>query len=287
MIRFYLICISLCGLCLTNIDGQTTVNNIFKTYQEEQLSFERAYFEAISNADTSVSTMARQENLNEILLKKVYSHKKFGNFQAANEAALRLDLVGMADSIQYKYRKEIVVTFYLQNKFEDAHNQIIQHKLINNETTFKNKFDFWEILTLANLKKYKEADSLFYQYCNLKNILIKKNEIDFEKNVKTYNIKKAKFLATVLPGAGMIYLGKTKEGIFSLGLQALSLGWGVHNILNKYYASGFFTGFGLFQTFYFGGIKRSEILAKELNETQSQKITNSYLEKLLEIEKGN
>lgn len=285
MIKFYLICISLCGLCLTPIDGQITANSIFKTYQEELLSYERAYFEAISNADTSVSILARQKNINDILLKKAYCHKKFGDFQAANEAALRLELVGLADSIQYKYRKEIMITFYLQNKFEDAHNQIIQHKLINSDSTIQNKFDFWEIMILANLKKYKEADSLFYHYANSNHSLIKNNEIDFGKNIKTYNVKKAKFLATILPGAGMIYLSKTKEGLFSLGLQALSLGWGIHNIFNKYFASGFFTGLGLFQTFYFGGIKRSEILAKELNEIQSQKLANKYLEKLIEIEK--
>ena len=80
MIKFYLICISLCGLCLTPIDGQITANSIFKTYQEELLSYERAYFEAISNADTSVSILARQKNINDILLKKAYCHKKFGDF---------------------------------------------------------------------------------------------------------------------------------------------------------------------------------------------------------------
>lgn len=288
MIKYFLICIFLCGLCLIKVKSQTfsDINQNSNAYELELLNLESAYFDLISNIDSTITLIERQIQGNEIILQKVFCHKKNGKFEAANETALRLEMNNLPDSNQYKYRKELMFSFYILNKFEDAYNQIIQHKLITQDSTYKNKLDFWEILTLSNLQKYDLADSLLATYSK------KKNNIPFYfdksnsyKNIKIYNAKKAKVLATILPGAGMLYLGKTKEGLFSLALQAITLGWGIHNIYNKYYASGFFTGLGLFQTFYFGGINRTEILVNELNEVQRLKITNKYLEILLAMEK--
>jgi hypothetical protein len=64
---------------------------------------------------------------------------------------------------------------------------------------------------------------------------------------------------------GQIYAGYPKEGLVSAGLQALSLGFGVYHVLNRYYFIGFFTGAGLFQTFYFGGARRASLMAEETN----------------------
>jgi hypothetical protein len=288
MIKYFLICIFLCGLCLIKVKSQTFSENNQNSnaYELELLNLERAYFDLINYTDTTTSLIERQIQSNEIILQKVYCHKKNGKFEAANETALRLEMNNLPDSNQYKYRKELMFSFYILNKFEDAYNQIIQHKLITQDSAYINKLDFWEILTLSNLKKYEKADSLLANYSQ------KKNNIPFYfdksntyKNIKIYKAKKAKVLASIFPGAGMLYLGKTKEGLFSLALQAITLGWGIHNISNKYYASGFFTGFGLFQTFYFGGINRTEILVEELNKAQQLKITNKYLEALLALEK--
>ncbi len=288
MIKYFLTCIFLCALYLIEVKSQSIKDNNLNSeaYDLELLKLERAYFDLLNIRDSTNSEAEKQIQRNEIILQKVYCHKKYNKFEAANETALRLDMNDLPDSNHYKYRKEIMFSFYILNKFEDAYNQIIQYKLITQDSTYKNKLDFWEILTLSSLKKYDQADSLIANYSQIKsNIPFYFDKTNSYKNIKIYKPKKAKVLATILPGAGMIYLGKTKEGLTSIALQAITLGWGIHNIYNKYYASGFFTGLGLFQTFYFGGINRTEILVEELNKTQSLKITNKYLEALLALEK--
>lgn len=288
MIKYFLTCIYLCGLCLIKINSQNLADKNLdsKSYELELLGYERAYFDLISNVDSTVSELDFQIQRNEIILQKVFCHKKNGNFEAANETALRLEMNGLPDSILYKYRKEIMFSFLILDKYEDAYNQIIQHKLFVQDSAYKNKLDFWEILTLSSLKKYNLADSLLANYSQSKfKTSINLTDFKKQKEIKIYNAKKAKILATILPGAGMIYLGKTKEGIFSMALQAITLGWGIQNIYNKYYASGLFTGLGLFQTFYFGGINRTEILVEELNKVQLKRITNNYLDALIVLEK--
>jgi hypothetical protein len=288
MIKYYLTCIFLCGLCLIKTNCQNLANKKLdsKNYEVELLGYERAYFDLINNADSTVSELDKQILANEIILQKVFCHKKNGNFEAANETALMLEMNSLPDSTQLRYRKEIMFSFLILDKFEDAYSQIVQYKLLSQDSTFKNGLDFWEILTLSSLKKYDLADSLLAIYSQSK-YKANFNLTDFknQKDVKIFNAKKAKLLATILPGAGMIYLGKTKEGLFSMALQAITLGWGIHSIYNKYYASGLFTGLGLFQTFYFGGINRTEILVEELNSARYKKITNKYLDALLALEK--
>ena len=89
-------------------------------------------------------------------------------------------------------------------------------------------------------------------------------------------------MSFLMPGLGQIYAGYAKEGLVSAGLQALALGFGVYHVLNRYYMIGFFTGAGLFQTFYFGGARRASIMAEETN--RKRKARNSQKIRALLVE---
>jgi len=81
---------------------------------------------------------------------------------------------------------------------------------------------------------------------------------------------------------GQAYAGFPKEALASAGLQALALGFGIYHVLNRYYLIGFFTGAGLFQSFYFGGARRAATMAEETNRKRkarnSQKIRAILIE---------
>ena len=280
MTKFYLICTFLCVQFSTNSYGQSRndKNSIFdeKQYEDSLLSYERVYFELSEFQDTTISNIELQQSLNACLLKKLLLQKSRGYFEEAIQTSSRFDLKDLKDSSQFILRYETVVCYILAGQYDNALGQMEQFQYYVTDSTLKYKTDIWKILALTYLNRYAEAKENFKVY-------VARNKLDldvekvfyFEKNPNLKNEKKAQTLATFIPGAGMLYLGNTKEGIISLGLQLATLGFAGYNFWNGYYLSGFLTGFGLFQAFYFGGIRRTEILTRQYNEKKSKEYVNN------------
>lgn len=290
MTKSYLICTFLCVLFLTNTCAQDFREGdsllIEKRFDEALLAYERSYFEITEFADSTLSSEKTQEVKNSCILKKVYCLKTMGKFEEASKTALRFDFTNLSDSSQFVLRNELVVCYYLSGFYEDALSQIQQLKFYVKDSLLQQRSNVWQILCLTKLKRYTEAKEIFRGYIKNKSSLIDVDSVfAFEKATGFRDIKKAVALATFLPGAGMLYVGNRTEGFISLGLQVATLGFGIHNVLNGYYFSGFFTGFGLFQAFYFGGIRRTEVLAEKKNQELANAYTRGITKILLELEK--
>ncbi|TAE38524.1 MAG: hypothetical protein EAZ70_09760 [Runella slithyformis] len=251
-----------------------------KHYSAALLEYERVYFELTELPDTTRSEDYLQTAQNACLLQKVYCLKQMGDFEEAHSNALRFDLRNLPDTVHTVLRTEIMVCCYLAKLYEDALVQVQQLRFFVKDSTLHSAADLWEILALMQLKRYAEAKTSFIKYKTSKNLAVDAEQVfAFIKKPRFRDAKKAKILATFLPGAGMVYAGNPKEGVISLLLQATSLGFAGVSIYNGYYLSGFFTGFGLFQAFYFGGIKRTESLVEkrnlELVKTYTQSVTKA------------
>lgn len=289
MNKYYLICTFLCVLFSTKSytqdfrEGDSLLLN--KQYDVALLTYERNYFELVEFPDTTLSAISLQEAKNNCLLKKVYCLKVMGKYAEAGKTALRFDLSNLSDSSQFILRNELIVCYYLSGFYEDALSQIQQLRFFVKDSLLTQNSKLWEILCLTQLKRYPEAKEVFGAYASAKNVKMNVDSVfAFEKSNKFKNVKKAAALATFLPGAGMLYVGNTTEGLVSLGLQIATLGFGFHNISKGYYLSGFFTGFGLFQAFYFGGIRRTELLAEQKNRQLIDLYTMKVTKALIELE---
>jgi len=253
-----------------------------KQYSAALLAYERAYFELTEWPDTSQSEAYLQKAQNACLLKKVYCLKEMGDFEEASKNTMRFDLQNLPDTVDAALRNEIVVCCFLAGLHEDALGQVQQLRFFVKDSTLHAASDLWEILALMQLKRYPEAKASFGKYNAKKQLGLDAEQVfAFTKKLRFRDAKKAKILATFLPGAGMMYAGNPKEGITSLLLQATALGFAGVSIYNGYYLSGFFTGFGLFQAFYFGGIKRTELLVEQRNQqlvkTYGQKVAKALM----------
>ncbi len=288
MNRFYSICISLCVLFSTNAFGQdfrfADSLLVYKQYASAMLAYEQVYFELSEFPDTLLTDTQQQQAKNRCILKKVYCQKAAGKFEDASRTTLRFDFTNLSDSAQYPLRHESIVCAYLANQYDDALAQIQQMKFFVKDSTLTQQEDFWEILALTQLKRYDEAKRLFKRYGERKLVAVDLDALfDFTVKSRFVSPQKAEALATFLPGAGMLYVGKRNEGFVSLGLQVGTLAFGAYNILNGYYFSGLFTGLGLFQAFYFGGIRRSELLAEQKNEQLRKHYASKVTKALLSI----
>lgn len=284
MNRFCLICTFLCVPFLNKTFGQNFQEGDSllkrKQYDLALLAYERAYFEISEFSDTTLSSNSLQEARNNCILRKAYCLKTMGKYVEASKTAQRLELNNLSDSSQFLLRNEIVVCYFLSGFYEDALSQIQQIRFFIKDSTLTQQTDIWEILSLVHLKRYTEAKVIFKKYLAYRHISMDVDEVfSFEKKTGFRNPKKAEALATFLPGAGMIYSGKVKEGVTSLILQLATLGYGGYSIWKGYYFSGFFSGFGLFQAFYFGGIRRAGVLAEQRNKS----LTDNYAQYMTKV----
>jgi hypothetical protein len=243
-----------------------------KQFEEAILAYEQCYFELIDNDSDSLSADIKAWQKNECLLKKVYGQKAAGQFDEAVKTVQRFDFNNLSDTSQFLFRYEAVVCTFLADMYEDCYTNIQQLKYFVKDSTLTQKALLWEILALTKLARYNEAKPLLVEYAQQHHLIVNVDDVfAFAQKPRFRSVKKAETLATFIPGAGMLYSGNTAEGIISLVFQAATLGFGIYSVVDGYYFSGFFTGFGLFQAFYFGGVRRSGVLAQQKNEQLKQR----------------
>jgi TM2 domain-containing membrane protein YozV len=96
--------------------------------------------------------------------------------------------------------------------------------------------------------------------------------------------KKALNLSTFIPGAGQVYAGYPGKGLINASSQLLSLGVTGIMVYHNLYISGFIIGLGMFQSFYFGGIKQAAYLANQFNLEETLYYKTLLKDFILEID---
>ena len=144
------------------------------------------------------------------------------------------------------------------------------------------------ILILINknyLNEWESASNLFKEISVNKQL--DKTTVDSIRTIysKFPKLKKQKaaYLWSFIPGMGIVYAGKTFEGILNFSLNALPLYLGVHQVVNKFYYTGYFGGAILIEKFYFGGRKRAKYLVKKYNYNVSFNYNLKLKELLLSL----
>jgi TM2 domain-containing membrane protein YozV len=142
---------------------------------------------------------------------------------------------------------------------------------------------FLEILSYNELRQWSEAKKVFANYS--KNAKVTDSLYAFEKKPRLRSITKAHTLSMIIPGMGQWYAGYPSKGLVSLGIQAGSLAFGVYSAWHGFYFSGFFTGAGLFNTFYQGGGRYASALAERKNAELTQRYNFPIRRYVLEEER--
>jgi len=85
------------------------------------------------------------------------------------------------------------------------------------------------------------------------------------------NPKTAQWLSAFFPGMGQIYAGYTGSGILNFSIHAGTLALAAIGFINGYYLTAWLAGLGIFQKFYYGGIRRAEELCQIKNRQELEK----------------
>lgn len=169
--------------------------------------------------------------------------------------------------IGFKAVYNLALLNYSQNKFDAASRYLSDLNFYFDKPDTSKKVLLLKVLVDNVQGNYEGAKQALKKYsvlcrCNL-NI---DSVYQFENYLKYPD--KAKKLSGLLPGLGQFYAGKPWQGINSLMLNALSLGYAAYCLFNKMYASGVFTGLNLFVAFYSGGKRNAYSITKGIKATE-------------------
>jgi hypothetical protein len=282
MIRYYLTFIFLYAQFITNqADCQVTKPDLLfmradslyscEQYRDAAIEYERIIFKIKGNKEKSLA-----------LLKKARCYKQINQFTFANHELDQTSYRDLEDSLIYQIRYEKALCSYLNQDFNNSESQLIQILYLTKDTNLVRQSFLLRTLNLNELNLYDTAYASALRYIRYSEISdIQKgkalNSITqlYSKPPKLKKEKTARLLCTFIPGSGQIYAGAPLEGLFNFSLQAAALGFAVYEFLDTYYITGYFVGLGMFQKFYFGGIRRAEYLVKKRNYQVTKKFNEN------------
>jgi tetratricopeptide (TPR) repeat protein len=278
---FYLICISLCVSFSPDRAYAQKDSNVFLekgrdlfrlgNYFEAGIEFERAYFFATDSRIRLEANLERAQAL-----------KQTGEYLKARNDLQRTLHLRQFPELHFQLMYELAFCEYMLGNYSNAAGSLVQLKHFYPHEYFSD-----EILTLHALAGVMSEDFPLAQEKTLELIIHKGHETNVADSlVKRTMIlfcecaapvlkseKTAARWSTFVPGAGHFYAGYPGKGLLNAGSQLVSLGLAAYMGWNNLYVSGFVVGLGMFQSFYFGGIRQAAFLAgqRNLNEMADYK----------------
>lgn len=274
---YFWICIFLFAPFSENLSARDTslwtdlMNN--NEYRAASVVAERIYFEAETNLKRAQAVLARS-----------WALKHLGEKRQARENLRRVSLRNVPPELEYRIHHERTLLQYLEGEFSDALNSLEQLRHFVDNQDWLMLSGYLEILLLAELERWDEAQKATENYLDDLNASFPTDSVFTDDPPQLKNPDRAEILSSFLPGAGLIYAGNTPGGLGSAAMQLTALGWGAYNVVTGYYLTALFSGGGLFQAFYFGGIERAGSIARSYNQQMkadyNARITNNLLEQV-------
>ncbi len=273
IIAFCLICIFLCvsfspDKAFAQKDGSEFLedgNILFGKgkYFEAGIAFERAYFLTSDSRLRMEANIARAQAL-----------KQTGEFLKARNDLQRTLHLRQFPELHFQIMYELAFCEYMLGNYSNAIGSLMQLKHFYPEDYFSN-----EVLTLHALAGVMAEDFSLAQEKVLELIILNEHETEIADSLVKRTLilfcecsapvekseRTAARWSTFVPGTGHLYAGYPGKGLLNAGSQLVSLGLAAYMGWNNLYVSGFVVGLGMFQSFYFGGIRQAAFLAGQRN----------------------
>ena len=270
---FCLICIFLCVSFFPDKAYAQKDSNVFLeegrnlfrkgNFFEAGIAFERAYF------FSSDSRLRLEANLG-----RVQALKQTGEFLKARNDLQRILHMRQFPELHFQVMYELALCEYMLGNYSTASGTLMQLKHFYPEEYSSN-----EILTLHALAGVMAEDFSLAQDKTLELIIKQERETHIADSLIKQTMilfcecatpvlkseKTAVRWSTFVPGAGHLYAGYPGKGLLNAGSQLVSLGLAAYMGWNNLFVSGFVVGLGMFQSFYFGGIRQAAFLANQRN----------------------
>jgi len=275
------------GYSATEAEIKLLFKNADSLFQTEQYQLAGIAYDQI--AYLSGENITRTE----ALLKKADCYLIRKEFAKAEIVLSRIFYADLNDSLIYLARYKTALASYLNSDFGEAESQVIQAKSLINDSNLVYQIYPLYVLILNESRKYQEAKEVLKTYARYsikdslqRRIIVQEIDLQYQNSnlPKLKNPEKAKKLSMFLPGTGQLYAGYFWEGALNVTLQLAGLGFTGLCVWQKYYFTGAFVGFSIFQKFYGGGMNRAQFLAEKRNYISTRKFNDGVKKYMLENE---
>jgi|GEM_PF-962471 len=287
---FFSICIFLCATfsskgnefgqdaALHRGDSLFALGNFF----EAAIAYERAYFFSAGQQQKTAANLRKAA-----ALKQMGEHARVvtdlqRSLPFAGDEALRREILyEMAFSAYLSWSYPLAQSLISQLEFQSPQGvDIAAFPLLKSLVMVK--MENWEALRdySGNLFPGNEEDSEKKQMQQILLLLL-----EDANHPQSLDPPRARLWSTFFPGAGQVYAGSPGKGALNGFSQLVSLSGAVLMAYNQLYISSVVVGLGLFQSFYFGGIRQAGQLAEENSFEQMAQYKDKLSAILIEIHK--
>ncbi len=187
-----------------------------------------------------------------------------------------------ADPVPREDRKiAIAIIQIARGNYDTAEFDLLRIARFSDNPTDKKKAYFFLGVCYTYRFKWEEAGQAFNRFFSdsLSSI---KTEIDtlcqFASNLNYKSPKLAKWLSTIIPGAGQLYVGDIRNGINAFILNSITIYFFINALVEHRLQDALIGNLFLFERYYRGNRTNAERIAQEHNE----KIDSDYGKKIID-----
>ena len=261
--------------------------------QDVALEFANSFFES-GNYDEAITEYKRfifftpaHELASEAHFKIGLAHRNKRKWSEATNALKRSIVTTSNDSIRYARRISIGIVLIAQGNYSGAEFELLRVSYFSSNASLKRKAKLYLgicYLYTFDWDKAKEAFNQYFGNLNSPDARDLDSLIALSENLKYKSPSKAKWLSTIIPGSGHIYVGDWRNGINALAINSLMGYFLVNALLDRRVADVLLTHLTLFERYYRGNISNAKTAATLKNEQLNRALAKRTLDFLQTVE---
>jgi len=207
-------------------------------------------------------------------LKQVECYKTFEQYEKAKNVATGFVIsFSLSKEIQFELRFQTALCAHLSGNYNETDLHLAFLDAANFDSTLNRKTYLLRAFNAIELRKFEESKNWLEKMIithavdrQHKDSLLNGLEILYsKKNLPKIKSEKKAYWLGLVPGLGHIYAGEYKEALSAFMLNLAALSFGVFQIYNGYYLTGYFVGAGILVKLYYGSKERKDYLVEKRN----------------------
>jgi hypothetical protein len=230
-----------------------------------------------------ISATTEAKALNPLRYQRARCFKLLGEYSRAQVELSKVSYWALPDSMVAVYKYEEALCDYLAGSFSNVIFQTDQIDSSSLTNDLKVNITLLRALSYNELMEWDKAldAALLYNRSVHSSPLADSIETLLTgyyqpKKLPRLKSEKKANIYRMVPGLGQAYAGRPIEGLFNFSLNAAFLSFGVYQIWNHYYITGYFVGALGLNKVYFGGHARTAYLLNKHN----YKVRKDFCEKV-------
>jgi TM2 domain-containing membrane protein YozV len=246
------------------------------------------YEEAITEYKRYIHFNAATEEESYAYYKIGLAYRNKHNLKKSLEALEASVQAAISDSVREERKIDIAVTYLAEGRYNKSKFVLLKLIAFSNIPEIRRKASFF--LGIAHLycyewKSARDALEIYFKEGGNTGIAHTVDTLlSCAENINYKSPATAKWLSTLIPGAGQMYAGDVGDGINALLLNGANIYFVVYKLLQEEYGNAYLIYFFLFRRYYFGNIYHARKEAKDYNKRINEQTADSLFNLLQAME---